>query len=148
MMRNICIYIATALLLVGCGSSRQGAVSGTSADQVDIGYGSVTKDEVTTSVSQLKTNRQMESYSNIFEMIQGRCPGVQVTGNRVIIRGVGTNSDATDPLFIVDGLQMDDISSINPQNVDSIEVLKDASSGAIYGSQAGNGVILITLKKK
>ncbi len=144
-MRKFCIILASALLLCSCGTSRpNGPLSN---ETVNIGYGSVSEDQMTTSVSKVKNNRQMESYSSIFEMIKGRCPGVQVNGERIIIRGVGTNSDATDPMFIVDGVKVDDISGINPQDVDSIEVLKDAASTAIYGSQSGNGVIIITTKK-
>lgn len=92
-----------------------------------------------------------QKYTDIFQMIRGRVPGVQVGDAgpggmpRIIIRGVGTNSDQTQPIFIVDGLHVDNISSIDPDNVDSIEVIKDASS-AIYGMEGANGVILITTK--
>lgn len=90
-------------------------------------------------------------YSDIFEMIRGRVPGVTVgqaaPGEmpRIVIRGIGTNSDQTQPLFIVDGIQRDNIASINPDDVDSIDIIKDGTS-AIYGMQGANGVIMITTK--
>lgn len=96
-----------------------------------------------------KANAQ--KYTDIFQMIRGRVPGVTVgqagPGGMpsIIIRGIGTNSGETQPMFIVDGLQVDNISAIDPDNVDSIEVIKDGSS-AIYGMQAQNGVIIITTK--
>lgn len=90
-------------------------------------------------------------YSDIFEMIRGRVPGVTVgqasAGQMpsIIIRGVGTNSSQTQPLFIVDGVQTDNIASINPDDVDEIDIIKDGTS-AIYGMQGANGVIIITTK--
>lgn len=96
-----------------------------------------------------KANAQ--KYTDIFQMIRGHIPGVTVGDAgpggmpRITIRGISTNSDQTQPMFIVDGLQVDNISAIDPDNVDSIEVIKDGSS-AIYGMQAQNGVIIITTK--
>ena len=90
-------------------------------------------------------------YNDIFEMIRGRVPGVTVgqanAGQMpsIIIRGVGTNSGMTQPLFIVDGVQTENISTINPDDVDSIDIIKDGTS-AIYGMQGANGVIVITTK--
>lgn len=92
-----------------------------------------------------------QQYSDIFEYIRGRVPGVQVgqagPGEmpRIIIRGVGTNSDQTQPLFIVDGLQVESIASIDPNNVYQIDIIKDGTS-SIYGMQGANGVIMITTK--
>jgi len=144
-MKTKLFYLFILLALTACASSRQGSVH--SGQSVNIGYGQQEEDQLTTSVSKVKPTTQMKTFSNIYEMIEGSCPGVQVNGNKIIIRGVGTNSGQTDPLFIVDGVQVEDISSINPQDVESIEVLKDGASGSIYGSQSGNGVILITLRK-
>ena len=90
-------------------------------------------------------------YNDIFEMIRGKVPGVTVgqagPGQMpsIIIRGVGTNSGQTQPLFIVDGIQTDNIASINPEDVDQIDIIKDGTS-AIYGMQGANGVIVITTK--
>lgn len=97
------------------------------------------------------TEMNAQKYTDIFQMIRGRVPGVQI-GNAgpggmptILIRGIGTNSDQTQPMFMVDGLQVDNISAINPDDVDSIDVIKDGSS-AIYGMQGANGVIMITTK--
>ena len=90
-------------------------------------------------------------YNDIFEMIRGRVPGVTVgqasAGQMpsIVIRGIGTNSGQTQPLFIVDGVQTDNIASINPDDVDEIDIIKDGTS-AIYGMQGANGVIIITTK--
>ena len=144
-MKKTLIILCSLLVVIACGTSKQSVNNGTA---VNIGYGEQEKDQMTTSVSKIKNTRQSESYSTIFEMIQGKCPGVQVNGERILIRGIGTNSDATDPLYIVDGVQVSSISSIDPIMVDSIEVLKDAASASIYGTQGANGVILITTKKQ
>ena len=90
-------------------------------------------------------------YSDIFEYIRGKVPGVQVGQSgpgempSIIIRGIGTNSEHTQPLFIVDGVQTDNISTIDPENVYQIDVIKDGTS-AIYGMQGANGVIVVTTK--
>lgn len=90
-----------------------------------------------------------QKYTDIFQLIRG-LPGV-IVGQadpgvmpRIYIRGIGTNSDKTQPLFVVDGLITDNVASIDPENVESIDVLKDAGSTAIYGVEGANGVILIT----
>lgn len=91
------------------------------------------------------------TYKDIFDLIRGKVPGVQVgqagpgTMPTIIIRGIGTNTDQTQPLFFVDGVETDNISTINPNDVDSIDIIKDGTS-AIYGMRGANGVILITTK--
>ena len=92
-----------------------------------------------------------QQYSDIIEYIRGKVPGVQVgqagPGEmpKIIIRGVGTNSDQTQPLFIVDGLQVESIASIDPNNIYQIDIIKDGTS-SIYGMQGANGVIMVTTK--
>ena len=144
-MKKTLIILCSLLAVIACGTSKQNVNNGTA---VNIGYGEQEKDQMTTSVSKIKNNKQTESYSTIFDLIQGKCPSVQVSGEKITIRGISTNSNATDPLFIVDGVQVNDISGIDPIMVDSIEVLKDAASASIYGTMAGNGVILITTRKE
>ena len=111
---------------------------------MDVGYGVQDKDKVTSAVSKVKVRKtETQTYSNMYDYLRGRVPGVQVTSdNRIIIRGLGTNSDSYDPLILVDGVQMNDLSSIDPQSVTSVDVIKDGSS-AIYGMQGANGVIII-----
>ena len=92
--------------------------------------------------------------ASVNEAMQGRLAGVNVINNsgspgsglKVIIRGVGTNGNA-EPLYVVDGAVVGDIDQIEPYDVESVEVLKDAASAAIYGASAANGVVLITTKQ-
>ena len=98
----------------------------------------------------LNANKDIASYTDIADYIQATEPGVIVQKNggsaRYLIRGIGTNSSATDPLLMVDGVQVDSFDSVLPSQVDAIEVIKDGSA-SIYGMQGANGVIMITTKK-
>ena len=121
---------------------------------VVIGYGTQKKADLTGAVANIKAeNLNVESNTNIMRALQGKIAGVEIVsrggepGNNssVMIRGVGTfNNNA--PLYIVDGMYMDNINFLNPNDIESIDVLKDASSAAIYGSRAANGVIIVTTK--
>ena len=112
-MKKALFLLFSVALITGCGSTSHYTAE---SDTLDIGYGVQDKDKATT---------------------------VMVTSdNRIIIRGIGTNSDATDPLILVDGVEMSDLSGINPADVKSVDVIKDGSS-AIYGMQGANGVIII-----
>ncbi|MBQ5581751.1 MAG: TonB-dependent receptor plug domain-containing protein, partial [Bacteroidales bacterium] len=86
-------------------------------------------------------------YSNIYEYIQGRVAGVEVRGSEIRIRGERSILGDNSPLFIVDGMVVDDIGFISPDHISRIDVLKDASSTAIYGARGANGVIIITTRK-
>ena len=118
-------------------------------DSVYVGYGYTKKRSLSSSVSRLDGSVNMETYSTVADYIQGRVPGVMVQRSgqtvRYIIRGIGTNSDATDPLLLIDGVEVDNFDSITPSQVESIEVIKDGSS-AIYGIRGANGVIMISTK--
>ena len=90
-----------------------------------------------------------EGYTNVLQAIQGRVPGVDVQGNKVIIRGIKTIYGSTDPLYVIDGMPVDNVNSILNipiQDVDRIEILKGAST-AIYGSRGANGVIAVYTKR-
>ena len=114
-------------------------------EEINIGYGSIEKKDLTTQVSKLDVkNSKFASYSNIYELMKGTLPGVQVVGNRVTIQGASSFLLSTDPLFIVDGMQVSTIDGISPSEVESIEVLK-GSAASIYGSRGANGVIMIKL---
>jgi len=144
-MRMIGILLAlSAAIVTACGVSRPVEVED-SERAINTGYGKQVKRDITTSVSEVDIPKDVNTYRSIYEMIQGRCPGVQVMGDRIIIRGINSVNSTTDPLFVVDGQPVEDISSINPNDVDSITVLKD-SAASIYGNRGANGVILITLK--
>lgn len=121
---------------------------------VVIGYGVQKKKLVTGANLQVKgDDLQKQNTTNALQALQGQAAGVQITsssgqpgdGFNVIIRGKGTIGNFG-PLYIVDGVQGVDIRSINPADIESIDVLKDAASAAIYGSQAANGVVLVTTR--
>jgi len=125
-------------------------------ETVVVGYGTQKKANLSGSVAQID-GKALENrpIPNITQGIQGLAPGITVTaadgapgqdGGTIHIRGVGTLNTST-PYILVDGVETDNINSIDPQDVASISVLKDASSAAIYGSKASNGVILITTKR-
>lgn len=126
---------------------------------VVIGYGTVKKRDLTGSVTSLKSEDIVRSpASNALESIQGQVPGLDITrksgsatsGVDMTIRGkrsLSTAEGANTPLVIIDGMQGGNISDIAPQDIASMEILKDASSTAIYGSQGANGVIIVTTKR-
>jgi len=115
---------------------------------VNVGYGSVKKDGLTTSVSKVDVDENViNSYSNIYDYLQGRVSGVMVTpDHRIIIRGVSSINLSSEALILVDGVEVSDLSSLSPNDVDTVTVLKD-SSASIYGVRGANGVILITTKR-
>lgn len=146
-MNKLIPFFILAVFSVSCGTaSRRSSVS--SRDEVlNIGYGKQMKENNTYAISKLDVKEnELAPYNNIFDYLKGRVAGVQVIGNKIIIRGVGTINGSTDPLILVDGIKTDDISYLNPIDVADVTVLKDASS-SIYGVQGANGVILITTKK-
>lgn len=89
-----------------------------------------------------------DGYSDLLQVLQGRVPGLNITGNQATIRGIGTIYGSTDPLLLIDGIpsDFDHIQMINPQDVEKIEILKGPNT-AIYGSRGGNGVIAIYTKR-
>ena len=122
---------------------------------VVIGYGVQKKADLTGSVANINTEKlNTQSNANIGQALQGKIAGVDIVsqggtpgaGARIMVRGIGTLNNAS-PLFIVDGMYMSSIDNINPNDIASIDVLKDASSAAIYGSRAANGVIIVTTKE-
>ena len=114
---------------------------------VDDGYTRTLKTQNTYAISKLvpKTS-EIAIYNNIYDYLRGRVPGLTVKPDgSILIRGINTINGSTEPLIIVDGIPTSDIRSINPLDVKSIDVLKDAST-SIYGARGGNGVIIIKLK--
>ncbi len=141
------LLISLMLILTACGSSVQTAQT-EQEDPVNVGYGrTVERKKLTSSVSTVDVNTGTQFYRDIYEMIEGKCAGVEVEGQRVRIRGAVTrDGKPAEPLFVVNNVPMSNISGISPYDVKSITVLKDAASCAIYGLQGANGVILIELK--
>lgn len=124
---------------------------------VAVGYGTMRKSDVTGSVVSVSSEEMLKRNPiNLGQGLQGVAPGVMVLRNSgdpagdvtIRIRGVATINNSADPLFVVDGIPMGtSIDFLNPNDIESIEILKDASATAIYGSQGANGVILVSTKK-
>ena len=124
-------------------------------DVVVVGYGVQKKSSVTGAISQVKKEDiENRTITNAKAALQGKTAGVQVISSSsapgssptIRIRGYSSNV-SSDPLYVVDGVRLGDISGLDPNDIASMEVLKDAASAAIYGAEAGNGVVLITTKK-
>ena len=124
-------------------------------ETVVIGYGVQRKSDLTGSVASVRAeDLQNRATPNAAAALQGKAAGVQVintsgkpgAGSDIRVRGYSSNSGSLGPLLIVDGLKVDNIQYLDPEMIESIEVLKDAASAAIYGAEAGNGVVLVTTK--
>ncbi|HCC52820.1 MAG TPA: SusC/RagA family TonB-linked outer membrane protein, partial [Porphyromonadaceae bacterium] len=123
---------------------------------VVVGYGTMRKSDVTGAISTAKGSDIIKSQSfNALEGLKGKAAGVNIFSNtgqpggemRVIIRGIATINASADPLYVVDGVVMKNFRFLNPNDIESIEVLKDASAAAIYGARGANGVVLVTTKR-
>lgn len=152
-----CIGYATEIVLVG----DRTVINVTLKDDtqfieetVVIGYGVQKKSDVTGAIASVKSgDLENRTATDIAQALQGKAAGVQIVNSSgapgaassIQIRGYSSNSK-TSPLMIVDGLKVSDISYLDPDSIESIEVLKDAASAAIYGIEAGNGVVLVTTK--
>lgn len=122
---------------------------------VVVGYQVVRKADLTGAVSVMDMKKPLsENSGNIMGSMAGRLPGVNIvpdaapggTGS-IRIRGMSTTNSSNDPLYIIDGVPTDNINCINPGDIESMQVLKDAASASIYGSRAANGVVVITTKQ-
>lgn len=125
------------------------------AQVVVVGYGTQRKIDVTGSVATVKGEEiSKQSSINPISALQGKVAGVSITNDgapgsspRITIRGTGTIYGNTGVLYVVDGVWYDEVSFLNPNDIESVSILKDASSQSIYGIRAANGVVLITTKK-
>jgi len=120
-----------------------------------VGYGTQKKRDVTGAITSVDEKMiEKRQAVNVYDVLQGEAPGVLVVSNSgapgdentIRIRGTSTFEGGVNPLYVVDGVPLSDISSINPNDIKSMEILKDAASAAIYGSRSANGVIIITTK--
>ena len=125
-------------------------------DVVVIGYGTVKKSDLTGAVASIKGDQLLERPApNVSQALEGKIAGVEVNINsnapgqaaKVRVRGIGSINSSLDPLYVIDGVAGVDINTINPHEIASLEVLKDASATAIYGARGSNGVIMVTTKK-
>lgn len=125
-------------------------------DVVVIGYGSVKKSNLTSAVAKMSDKAiQDRPLARAEQALQGQLAGVTArtvsgepgTDLQIRVRGAASVNASSDPLYVVDGVPMDNISSLNPSDISSIEVLKDAASAAIYGSRGSNGVVIVSTKR-
>ena len=124
---------------------------------VVVGYGTMRKSDVTGSIGVAKGEDLTKNQNfSALENLRGKVSGVNIFSNssqpgayanRVVIRGMATINSSSEPLYIVDGVAMEDFSLVNPNDIESMEVLKDASAAAIYGARGANGVIMVTTKR-
>ncbi len=168
-MRNYIkvLKIAPAFLLAGTMVHAQKTDTSTKEKNIEevvlIGYGKQKKEDLTGSISSVNSKNFNAGATSPDQLIQGKAPGVVITGNggnpgsgaTIRIRG-GASLSSNDPLIVIDGIPMDNggvagatnpLALLNPNDIESFDILKDASSAAIYGNRASNGVILITTKK-
>ena len=124
---------------------------------VVVGYGTMRKSDVTGSIATAKGDdlTKQQNFSAL-DNLRGKVSGVNIFSNssqpgaysnRVIIRGMATINSSSDPLYVVDGVVMENFDLVNPNDIESMEVLKDASAAAIYGARGANGVIMVTTKR-
>lgn len=130
--------------------------SNTLDDIVVVGYGVMRKSDVISSVTTIKADKMTKAATlDVGEMLRGRAAGLQITianagpdgSSNIQIRGTNSISGGTDPIVVADGVVVGSINDVNPNDIASVEVLKDAAAQAIYGARAANGVILITTKR-
>ena len=114
---------------------------------VVVGYGTQKKEDLTSAIATLSPKEVLKSPGGITDALQGSTAGVNVSGGKIRIRGTSSITGSTDPLWVVDGI-IDASGNIpNDNEIESIQVLKDAASCAIYGVRGANGVIVVTTKK-
>ena len=145
-MKRIYLLLLLSLLACSCGSTRGYIPSDDTDDDVNLGYQKVRRRDSTSATSTVRVKRG-SGYTDIYEYLQGRVAGLEVNGTSLRIRGDRSILGNNEPLILVDNVVTDDISYISPDEVERIDVLKDAASTAIYGSRGANGVILITTRK-
>ena len=124
---------------------------------VVVGYGTMKKSDVTGSISTAKGDDLVKNQSfSALDNLRGKVSGVNIFSNssqpgaysnRVVIRGIATINSSSNPLYVVDGVVMENFDLVNPNDIESMEVLKDASAAAIYGARGANGVIMVTTKR-
>jgi len=122
---------------------------------VVVGFGTQKRSDLTGAISSVKSDELLKQPAvNAVQSIQGKLSGVNIINTNapgsepvIMIRGLGTAASGTTPLYIVDGIQVSGIGNINPADIETMDIMKDAASAAIYGMDAANGVVFITTKK-
>ena len=152
-MKRVVFLLVHALLVVAsCGSAKRVADEGKNPNPkdevIEVGYGSTTREDLGFAVNKVTVDETaISSYQSIFDYLRSRVPGIEVNSNGTIkIRGQQALMGPSEALVVVDGVICNNLNTINPNTVHSVQVLKDGGSTAIYGSRGGNGVVLITTK--
>jgi len=122
---------------------------------ISIGYQRIRKSDVTGAIASVKAEELNLSAPKLSQALVGKVAGVQVMqtsgapydGTKMRVRGMGSINAGSDPLYVIDGYPAGNNLNINPNDIESIDVLKDAASAAIYGSRGAGGVVLITTKR-
>ncbi len=149
--------LVLAALAPGCASRQHASARAQPTDRVSMGYGQQSRKDVTSAVSSVQTDPRRDNAVQIEQLILGRVSGVEVLrlgDGRVSlrIRGASSFMASSEPLYVIDGVKVhadtftDAMSGINPADVVRIDVLKDAGATAIYGTEGGNGVVMITTR--
>lgn len=142
-MNKILSLLLLAAMACSCGTSSYIRTASDDEEDVNLGYTRVKRKDTTHSTSTVKVEYG-SSFSTIYEYLEGRVAGLIVDGNKLYIRNEpGSNKEA---LIVVDGVEMNDISGLSPDQVERVDVLKDASAASIYGIRGANGVVVITTR--
>lgn len=151
-MKKTLTILSAIAVLCSCGSTRMPSRNSDN-EIVDLGYSKESRKNSTGATSRINAEDEINpGYNNMYEYLQGRVAGVVVNGDpssgecSITIRGVKSILMDSEPLILLDGQEISDLMSVSPDTVASVDVLKDASSTAIYGSRGANGVILIRTK--
>lgn len=154
-------YVGYATRTVTVSGSNMSVVLNEDNTQLDevvvVGYGTMRKSDVTGSIAVAKGKDMLKAQNfSAVDNLRGKASGVTVFSNsdqpgiqppRVLVRGIATINASSDPLYVVDGVVMNNFALVNPNDIESMEVLKDASATAIYGARGANGVIMVTTKR-
>lgn len=147
--RTLILLAAAGVLSASCGiqkASRAVRSAKNGEEMVNTGYTMESKKNSASTVSNVEFQRG-SGYHNIYDYLRGRVAGLVVhNDNSITIRGISSIYGSNEPLILVDGIEMQDISFIHPDDVKTVDVLKDPSVTSLYGSRGANGVILITLR--
>ena len=146
-MKKYFISLVSLVTICACGPANQTRVASRMDEEVNVGYGTMSRQGVGYAIDKVQVdNTVISSYTNIAEYLRGRVAGLEVNPNGTIqIRGKNSLNSPTEALVLVDNIPCTDINTINPMDIQSVEVLKDGSA-SIYGVQGANGVVLITTK--
>ena len=143
-MKHFLPILTIALLIAGCGGARNVATG--DSGRMDHNDGYMTSETHGAQHLEMKDTDAM-TYRTFEDYVQARVGGVDIDGNgNLVVRGMGTFNGSSKPLILMDGIEIQNTDDINPNDIYSVDVLKDASSTATYGFRGANGVIIITSK--